>query len=156
MISMTINVRNLKETREYLNKLPKKIQVEIGNNAMNEITKTLQRMMKRRVPVSSGWTRRSIMIEKPTANTRIVMVNSYYAMAIEEGRKNSMFIPLQFITQHNSMPDAPEKRVNNPIWINLSGTRAATPRPFIAPSILSLRERIPTIIKKYTERAIQK
>jgi hypothetical protein len=153
---MTINVRNLKETRDYLNKLPKKIRVEVGNNAMDEITKTLQRMMKRRVPVRSGWTRRSIMIERPSENTRIVMVNSFYAMAIEKGRKSEMFIPLQFITQHSAMPDAPGKRVNNPIWINLAGTRASQPRPFIAPSLISIRERIPTIMKKYANRAIQK
>jgi hypothetical protein len=156
MINLTINVRNYNETRDYIRKLPIKLNKEIIGEAINEINKTLQRTMKRRVPVSSGWTRRSIMVERPSKNVGIVTINSYYAMAIEKGRKNEMFIPLQFITQHGSMPDAPGKRVNNPIWINLAGTRASQPRPFITPSVISTKERIPQIIEKYLKKAIQK
>lgn len=156
MIHLKINVRNLSETREVFDKLPKKIKKEIEGDALDEISTKLKRMIKRRVPVKTGWTRYSVMIEKPTANSRIVMINSFYAMAIEKGRKSSMFIPLQFITQHLSMPDAPGRRVMNPIWINLSNTKAAKPRPFIAPSLDAIKQKVPEIVQKHFERAITK
>jgi hypothetical protein len=157
MNNLSINVRNLGEVRKYLNKVQKNIPTEIGTNAMNEISKSLQRMIKRRAPLgTTGWLRRSVMIENPTKNKRIVRINAYYAMAVEKGRKSNMIIPLQFIQQHFSLPEAPAHRVSNPVWINLANTRASQPRPFISPSLLALKDKIPSILDRYLKKTIQK
>lgn len=123
---------------------------------MHELAKNLQRRMKRRAPVGpTGWLRRSIMIEKH-GKIRKVVVHAHYAMAVEKGRRTDMFIPMQYIQQHVNTPDAPGRTVNNPKWVNLLGTRAAMPRPFVKPAITSLRPQIPNILNRFIKKAVQK
>lgn len=156
MIDLKIEVRNLKEVRDYFNKLPKKIQKELGTNLLNELSINLQKKIKRRASVGSGWLRRSVVVEKPTKNRRMVLIHAYYAMAVEKGRKTNMIIPMQFIEQHYNNPEYPGHRVNKPNWVNLQNTAAAVPRPFISTSIQALRPQIPEIVKKYLEKTMRK
>lgn len=156
MIDIKVNVKDLLETKRYFKNLPENIDRELVKNALNELAVNLQNRIKRRAPVgSTGWLRRSIMIEKPTKYTRTVIIHAYYAMAVEKGRSSQMVIPLEFIEQHSSTPDSPGHRVSNPTWINLSNTRASQPRPFIAPAMESFRPKIKEILDKYLERALK-
>ena len=151
-----VQVNGLKEVQGYFDKLPKDIDTEIKGKFMNELAKNLQRRMRRRAPLgSTGWLRKSIMIEKPTKNTRAVVVHAFYADAVEKGRKNRMVIPYQFIEQHMAGPEYPGQRVPNPRWVNLAGTPAARPRPFVKPSVDSLRKDIPKIAERYLNKIIK-
>ena len=155
MISIQIN--GLKETRNYLRKLPIKIDKEMKTNMMDELSNNLQKRMKRRAPVGqTGWLRRSIMIEKPSKGRRNVVVHAFYAMAVVKGRKNDMLIPFQFIQQHNVGPEYPGQGVANPTWFSLVGTPASRPRPFIAPAVKSLRNDLPNISDRFIRRALKK
>ena len=154
---MQIQVNGLKEVKKQMEEFPKRMDKEMKTKFMDELAKNLQRRMKRRAPMGqTGWLRRSIMIEKPTKKTRKVMVHAFYGMAVEKGRKNDMWIPFQFIQQHLSGPEYPGQRVQNPIWFNLVGTRAAMPRPFAKPSVDSLRKDLPKIAKRYVDKVIKK
>jgi len=154
---ITVQINGLKETRNYLKRLPKKIDKELKTNMMNELAFNLQRRMKKRAPVGqTGWLRRSIMIEKPTPGKRNVVIHAFYAMAVEKGRSNDMIIPFQFITQHNTAPEYPGHKVSKPNWINLMGSPASRPRPFIAPAVQSLRNDLPNVSNRFIRRALKK
>lgn len=147
-----IQVKNLKEVTNMLNRLPKNIQKEVGENAIIDLARNLQRRIKYRAPVGSGWLRRSIMVEKNGKIVKVI-VHAYYAQAVEEGRNRKFVIPLAYFEQHQRAPDAPGQRIKNPKrWVTLTG-RA---QPFVKPALKSLEPKIPALLIKYVEKAINK
>lgn len=150
---MQMQIQNLKKVQRMIDNLPKHLQKEVGENGITEIAKSLQRMMKLRAPRSSGWLKRSIMIEKDGKINKRVVVNAFYGMAVEKGRNKKFVIPLAYFEQHKGMPDAPGQYFNNPQrWVTLSG-RA---QPFVAPSLLKLKSIMPRILERVTAKAISK
>jgi len=151
MAQTSLRINGLKEVRAFMSKLPKEINKQVGQDGILDLAKNLQRRMKRRAPIGpTGWLRRSIMIEKNGKFVSVV-VNAYYAMAVEEGRNEKFVIPIEYMEQHSSMPNAPGRRVSNPTeWITLTGKA----RPFIAPSIKSWEPKINEILLRYVEKAL--
>jgi len=155
MISIQIN--GLKETRKFMNSLPKNIRDEIGNRGLMDLARNLQGRARRRAPKgATGWLRKSIMVEKDGKVVK-VMVHAFYGQAIQTGRKSKMVIPIGFIKQHYLRPDAPAQYVSNPQgWVDLSKTAVSKPRPFMEQALNSLRPKIPSLLNKYVQRAIKK
>jgi len=144
----------MKKVQRMLRNLPKTIQKEVGEKGTTEITKSLQRMMKLRAPRGTGWLRRSIMVEK-TGKTKTVFVHAFYGMAVEKGRSRAFVIPLAYFEQHQKIPDAPgqffTRQGQSPRrWVTLTG-RA---QPFVAPSLIKLKQIMPRILERVTARAI--
>ena len=140
----------MKKVERMIRNLPKSIKKEVGDKGTTEIVKSLQRMMKLRAPRGTGWLRRSIMIEK-TGKTKSVVVNAYYGMAVEKGRSKNFVVPMAYFEQHGRMPDAPGQPFKGPIrWVTLTG-RA---HPFVAPSLLKLKQIMPRILERATAKAI--
>jgi len=136
-----------------LSNLPQNIKQEVGFKGTDEIAKSLQRRMKYRVPIDTGWLRRSIMIEKRSDTEKSVVVHAFYAMAVEKGRQRKLKIPIAYFEQHKRMPDAPGQYVANAKrWITLTGKS----QPFIKPAMLSLRNDLPRILKRQINKAISK
>jgi len=149
---LSIQMKNLKGVSNMMNRLPKNIQKEVGENAIMDLARNLQKRMKYRAPVGTGWLRRSIMVEKNGKQVKVV-VYAHYAKAVEEGRNKNFVIPLAYFEQHQRMPDAPGQRVTNPKrWITLSGKA----HPFVKPAFDSLVPKIPQLLTKYVEKAINK
>lgn len=140
----------MKKVQRMLSKLPDSIKKEVGDKGTTEIVKRLQTMMKLRAPRGTGWLRRSIMIEK-SKKTKSVVVNAFYGMAVEEGRNRMFVIPLAYFEQHQRMPDAPGQPFK-PVkrWVTLTG-RA---QPFVAPSLIKIKQEIPKILERAVTRAI--
>lgn len=138
--------------------LPQNVREEMGNKGVLEVGKSLQKSMKRRAPMGrTGWLKKSIMLEKDGKIVK-VMVHAHYAMAVERGRKSRFFIPRGYLEQHSRHPEAgPGIYVENARrWVNLANTRAAVPRPFIKPSLVKIRSRIPKIMLRALDKAIKK
>lgn len=156
-MAISIQINGLKETRKMMNSLPKNVKEEVGNKGILDLARNLQKRARRRAPRgSTGWLRKSIMVEKDGRVVR-VMVHAFYGQAVETGRRSKMVIPTGFIKQHYLRPDAPASYVSNPQgWVNLSNTAASRPRPFMKPALDSLRPKIPTLLNKYIQRAIKK
>lgn len=155
---MIIRLNGLKEVTIFLNNLPKKLDKKIKNEAIMDLAKNLQKRIKRKVPINSGWTRRSVMIEKGKGFVKVV-INSHYAEAIEKGRgpnkKGGWYIPKAYLEQSTKHPDMPGRYVKNAKrWVNLKNTPASRPRPFIKPAMDSLRPKISNILNRYLNEAI--
>jgi len=154
---VVVQVTGLKEVKQMLNKLPKNIREEIGDKAMKELAKNLQRRMRNRVnpkgQFSTGWLRRSIMVEKAGKQYKIV-VHALYGAAVEEGSMPHP-IPIEYLEQHTRMPEAPGQWVDKPKgWVMAGGVGARN--PFASRALASFRPAIPNIIKRFLDKAIQK
>ena len=149
---MIVQINGLKEVRQMMNKLPINIKKEVGENALMDLARNLQKRMKYRVPVDMGWLRRSIMIEKDGKVVKVV-VNAYYGMAVEEGSKPHK-IPEAYLGQHKTMPDAPGQYINNyrGPWVTVSGKA----QPFVKPALDSIRPKIGQLVSRYVEKAIKR
>ena len=151
----TVRVTGMKGVMKTLRNLNPKMREEVKQKGIYSLAQNLQRRMKRRAPKSTGWLRRSIMVEKTDKGAKVV-VHAFYGMAVEEGRNKNFTIPRAYFEQHQRMPDAPGRRVTrkggSPMrWVTLSG-RA---QPFVAPSINSITPQIPKLLNKYVKRAIK-
>ena len=151
MAEKSLRINGLKEVRDFMNNLPKEINKEVKDKGILELAKNLQIRIKRRAPMGpTRWLKRSVMIEKNGKFVSVV-VNAHYAMAIEEGFNKKVSIPVEYLEQHSSMPDAPGQRVTNPeAWITLKGK----PHPFITPAIKSWRPKINEILLRSVEKAL--
>ena len=145
-----VRVNGLKETTQFVRSLPTQLDKNVKKDGMIEIAKNLQRRMKRRVRVNSGWLKRSIIIEKEGGFVKVV-VNAYYGMAEERGSK-PRYIPKEYLEQHKRFPESPGKYISNykGPYVKLSGKA----HPFTKPSLDSLRPKIPTILNKHVRKAI--
>ena len=96
------------------------------------------------------------MVEKH-GKIRSVIIAAFYAMAVERGRKRNMVIPAGYIKQHYLRQNAPATRIDNPQgWVDLSKTKAAQARPFIAPALQSFKSAMPEIVIREVEKALAK
>jgi hypothetical protein len=160
---MIMQINNLKETVNFFKSLNVNIDKTMKQEATHEIAKNLQMRIKRRAPKGpTGYLKRSVMIEK-IGGIRRVVVNAPYAWAIEMGRgpnkrtTGSYSIPVEFFDQHYTRPESPGEWVDNPrAFVNLRGSIATRPRPFIQPAIDSWRPKINELLSHYIDKALSK
>ena len=147
---MIIRVSGLKEVRNGLAKFPK-VKEKETELLLTELAKNLQERLKRKVPVLTGWLKRSIMRDKK-GKIQEVIIHSIYAMAVEKG-SSPRWIPIEYLEQHKETPEAPGQRVDNPEgFVKISG-RA---QPFIEPSLRSFRLQLPRMLNRYVNKLITK
>ena len=149
-----IQVKNLRGVTNMMNRLPKNIQKEVGENAILDLARNLQRRMRNRAPIGSGWLRKSIMVEKNGKIVKVI-VHAYYGMAVEEGSKEHV-VPEAYFGFHKTMPDAPGQYIKGYKGPYVMVGGAGSKHPFVRPALKSLEPKIPTILIKYVEKAINK
>lgn len=158
MVQTTIQINGLKEVRAMLKALPKNLRVEIGDKALKALGKNLQKRMKNRIKPSSrystGWLRRSIMVEKHGKMVKVV-VHAYYGAAVEKGSTPHP-IPIGYLEQHETIPEAPGQFITRGVraYVWVGGKDSA--RPFVAPALASFRPAVPNILKRFLKKALGK
>lgn len=158
MVGTTIQINGLKEVRQMLKVLPKNMRKEIGEKALKELGKNLQRRMKNRVrptgKFSTGWLKRSIMVEKHGKVIKVV-VHAYYGAAVEHGSSPHP-VPIGYLEQHETIPEAPGQFITRGVraYVWVGGKDSA--RPFVAPAMQSFRPAIPNILLRFIKKALEK
>jgi len=149
---MQIQIKGLSSVRNMMNRLPKNIQKEVGEEGIMDLARNLQRRIKIRAPKDMGWLKRSVMVEKKEKQVNVV-IHAFYAKAIEEGSRQHK-IPEAYLGQHKTMPDAPGQFISGyrGPWVTVGGKA----RPFVKPAFDSLVPKIPALLTKYVEKAINK
>lgn len=157
---MIFRVTNLRQVQEYLSQIPGR-----ERNAARQFTwksaKSLQRRMRRRVPKNTGHLKNSIKAKRTGQEGASVRIGADYAMAVEKGRgpnkaTGSYLIPVEYIETHLGNPGARRGHIQNPsFFVDLRNTPAVTPRPFIEPSLKTLRKDIPKIINPILNKELR-
>lgn len=163
---INIRINGLKETRKFMNKLPKELRKEIQDEGLTDLGKTLQRMIRLRYslvgygrgPTSTKTVWRSI---KYTKEGKVVKVSvGPEGSLIEKG------VPSHYVSH-----DLIEFRKSNPHFSTIGKTAKslglAPPYkgppfywiykgPFVEPAMNAFRPKISQKLSKYVQRAIKK
>ena len=154
MIQTKVMVSGVEEFRNFIIRLPKNIRKDTKRAINLKIAKSLQRRIKRRAPVFTGFLKQSIV----RTGGRI-MVQAPYAALVEFGFRAHYF-PSEFIDLHRRQPGATVGLK----WSDIYGGYPRSPkalavwnrRPFVRPAIKATRKDIGKIMKNTIKKSVKR